>query len=200
VPGVSQDEERGVIAYLSTELRAGRGRVLVTIEPQFEISTQESASLAVSAAESYTGVYLGDKDVIFTIKANAPIIGGPSAGAAMAISLVALIEGYQLNPRTIITGEIGAQGQILPVGGLQRKIDVSASEGIEIFLIPKGERLQVVYETRSEKEEIFPGIFIYRTIQVPRDIDIVEYANQTYAMSVIEIADVGEALEYMVVT
>jgi len=68
---------------------------------------------------------------------------GPSAGLAMAVSLLSALTQIPLVPRVALSGEITLTGQILPVGGLKEKLLAALREGVRKVVLPEGVRPQV---------------------------------------------------------
>ena len=62
---------------------------------------------------------------------------GPSAGGAMAISLISVFTGIPVKADTAMTGEITLRGQILKIGGLKEKLLAAKRGGIKNVIIPK---------------------------------------------------------------
>ena len=78
-------------------------------------------------------------DFIYTIRAKSNIIGGPSAGAAIAaLTTIAVLDLDYHNGDTAITGTINSGGIIGPVGGTKEKIEVAAKLGLTKVLIAEG--------------------------------------------------------------
>ncbi|MBW6442759.1 hypothetical protein K0A97_03210 [Patescibacteria group bacterium] len=136
IPGVDNDG-KGVAAFLETTIREGSGFTLVNInELTAGSSTQNSARVAVRTAKDYLGLDNDENlDVIYSIKTNAGFIDGPSAGAAMAVSLVSLLEDKPLNKTVAITGFVDEDGTIGPASGIEQKASALKAEGIEILLV-----------------------------------------------------------------
>jgi PDZ domain-containing protein len=67
-------------------------------------------------------------------------IGGPSAGLMWALGLYELLTPEDITAgRTIAgTGEIGPDGTVYPIGGIQDKVIAAQRAGATIFLAPKG--------------------------------------------------------------
>jgi ATP-dependent Lon protease len=68
---------------------------------------------------------------------------GPSAGLAVAASLLSALLMQPVLPRVAMTGEITLTGQILAVGGLKEKILAARREGVERVILPEDVRGQV---------------------------------------------------------
>src|SRR3989344_3677530 len=130
---------RGVTADLVLETREGTGQVFIDSRPPSKVDTQISTRFAKETACAYLGRKCNDIDFFYNIRANAAIIGGPSAGAAMTVLTVAVLENQELNDSIAITGTINAGNVIGPVGGVSEKIEAAAERGIKKILIPKGE-------------------------------------------------------------
>lgn len=64
---------------------------------------------------------------------------GPSAGATMAIGLIALFRGDSLLRGVALTGTLQEDGSIGKVGGIAGKIRAAAREGYHTILIPSGQ-------------------------------------------------------------
>ena len=62
---------------------------------------------------------------------------GPSAGAAITISIYSLLNNKQIKNDIAITGEIDLQGNITAIGGLENKITGGIRSGIRTFMFPK---------------------------------------------------------------
>lgn len=191
VPAVD-NEGRGVTTTLMVQIVEGSGRTLVNVDNiLFWTDTQNSIRTASSVAENLTGFGLSDYDLVYTIMANASVIEGPSAGAALAIVTVAALEGKELNSTVMITGTLNHDGTIGPVGGVLEKAITAKTIGATTFLVPLGQSSQITYESKRHCEQI--GWTEFCTIeQVPKKVDIEEQVG----INVEEVATVEEAMEY----
>jgi len=195
VPAPAVDPDgRGVIARISVQARPGSGKILTNIDKLlFWVDTQHSIRTAREMAENLTGLDLNSYDLIYTITANASVIEGPSAGAAMTIATIAALKNKTVNQSVMITGTIESDGSIGPAGGLVEKARAAKRAGATLFLIPKG----VVSTEGAERVKncTFEGEReICRVEYIPKKADIGKEAG----INVQEVKTIKEALEYFI--
>lgn len=191
VPAVSSERE-GVSTVLKVESREGTGRTLVDIENiLFWADTQQSIRLARLVAEDITGANSSKYDITYSIEADSPAIGGPSAGAALAIATIGVLIGEKPREDIMITGRINHDGTLGPASAILEKAKASKDAGANIFLVPlKGGR-DVIYEVREHCED-FGTTEICWEETIPRRVDI----REEIGIPVEEVLSVQEAMEY----
>ena len=184
----------GVISTITVTIQNnGNGRVFVDTLPLTQVDMQGSARLAVKVASALVendvncDVDPSNYDYFFVVRTDAPIIGGPSAGAIMTVAAICLLENWTMENNTVMTGMINPDGSIGPIGGIPQKIDAAYSVGATRFLIPKG---QGTYEEMVTT--VLNGGTTIITQPVSRNVS--DYAKQ-YNIEVVEIAEVTEAVE-----
>jgi len=197
-PAVAQTSSGyiGVISTITVTIQNnGSGRVFVDTLPLTQIDMQGSARLAVKVASSIVendnncNISPSNYDYFFVVRTDSPIIGGPSAGAIMTTAIVALLENWTLDDKTVMTGMINPDGSIGPIGGIIQKIDAAYSVGATRFLIPKGQGTYV--ETISETVDTGGWTQII-TRQVLRNVS--DYASENYGIDVVEVEDLNDVL------
>lgn len=163
---------KGSIADLYLDIRPGSGRVFIETFPITKMDTQISTRYAKDIACDFIDENCDNYDFFYTIKANSPIIGGPSAGAAISILTAAMLSDIEIDEKIAMTGTINSGGTIGPVGGLVEKIDAAGENGIKTVLIPDGTRFVKKFNLT---------------------LDLEEYSDK-YSIEVIEVSDLNEAL------
>jgi len=191
----TKDGYEGAIADLYLEIKEGSGRVFLDTFPLTKIDTQISTRFAKDIACSYLDRDCSRYDFIYTIRADSPIIAGPSAGGAITLLTISLLEGFELDEKISITGTINSGGIVGSVGGIKEKIDAAEEEGLKKVLIPEGERF--IEEDRKviERIEVIIGngsVFENASIK-NKTIDLVEYGKKK-GLEVVEVSDINEAL------
>jgi len=165
---------RGNLAELTLRIEDGKGRVFIESNPLTKVDTQISTRFAKQViCEQFNGD-CNRYDFFFTISARSAIVGGPSAGAAAAILVLAVLEGEEVNQSISLTGTINSGGLIGPVGGIVSKIEAAVtSDDLTLVLIPAGEQF-------VDQEGVI--------------IDALEYGEEL-GIEVREVADIFEAAE-----
>lgn len=200
IVAVQAQGQAGVINTATVEIQLGQGRVLFALNPFIEPDTQQSAETAKNVAETITGKSLAGKDVIYSIDAgNIQLVGGPSAGAALAIATIAAIEQKEINQNVEITGTILPDGSIGQIGGVIEKLAACAENGKTVFLVPKGQSIVNYYEQQITREQ--RGNFIIeRTTYVPKTLNLNDYAKeQNWNIEIKEVANIQEAMQQILV-
>ncbi|HEX6763427.1 MAG TPA: S16 family serine protease [Gaiellaceae bacterium] len=74
------------------------------------------------------------------VKIDAGGVGGPSAGLAFALDVLAKLKAGVLHGhRVAATGEIFPDGSVGPIGGIKQKTIGAKEAGVDVFLVPAGE-------------------------------------------------------------
>ena len=103
----------GSTADLYLEVQPGRGRVFLETFPLTKVDTQISTRFAKEIACHYFDLSCSSLDFIYTIQSDSVIIGGPSAGAALAALTTAAVTGDNVNQSVAVTGTINSGASII---------------------------------------------------------------------------------------
>ena len=139
--GLAWTSVGGEVLYVESSLLRGKGELIIT--GQLGDIMQESARAAVTFARSHVKRSMGrdlkpeSTDVHIHVPAGAIPKDGPSAGIAMATSLVSVMTGQAVRSDVAMTGEVTLRGRVLPIGGLKEKALGALRAGIKTILIPK---------------------------------------------------------------
>lgn len=182
---------KGVVMSALVELRSGEGRLLINTQPKVGIDLQTSGKTAVLVAQNITGVSTMNTDVILTVMADSDVdvVDGPSAGAAIAVAVIAAIRNQTVRRDVFISGTINPDQTIGPVGGLNYKALAAAEKGATIFLVPKGQSVVTMY--KPVERQLIPGVtvVVYETVRVSLESLL---TAQGYRVTVMEVSTIRE--------
>jgi ATP-dependent Lon protease len=141
VTGLAWTEVGGELLTIEASHIDGKGRIIKTgsLGDVMQESIQAAFTVVRSRADSL-GIkpnFYEKYDVHIHVPEGATPKDGPSAGGAMAISLISIFTGIPVRADTAMTGEITLRGQILKIGGLKEKLLAAKRGGIENVIIPK---------------------------------------------------------------
>ena len=141
VPGLAWTSFGGDILFIeTTSMPGGRGfQVTGSIGNVMQESARAALSYVRSRAASLniSQEFFNKFDLHMHIPAGAQPKDGPSAGVAMATSLVSLITGRKVKPQVGMTGEISLRGQVLAIGGVKEKVLAAHRNGLTTVILPK---------------------------------------------------------------
>ena len=140
VTGLAYTTVGGDILHIEAVTTPGKGRVVTT--GRLGDVMKES----IQAAESFTKARAADfgikpdlfqkRDIHVHVPEGATPKDGPSAGLAMATSIVSVLTGIAVRRDIAMTGEVTLQGRALPIGGLKEKLLAALRAGTKTVLIP----------------------------------------------------------------
>jgi ATP-dependent Lon protease len=141
VTGLAWTEVGGEILTIESVLVPGKGKVQHT--GKLGDVMQESVSAAMSYVRSRATTFgikpplFDRRDLHVHVPEGATPKDGPSAGIAMATSIVSVLTGIPVRKDVAMTGEITLRGRVLPIGGLKEKLLAALRAGVKTVFIPK---------------------------------------------------------------
>ncbi len=150
----------------------GSGNIFLTTSPHTGISTQISVDDAVKYGFKSANKSLSDCDVLVNIHANnlADYVDGPSAGLAFSTLTYSVLTGIPMRSDATLTGGVDSTGTVTRVGGLYEKARAAARDGLKYFITPPNSLQEKILLKRLER---------------------------TYNISIVEIADVRSAINFL---
>jgi ATP-dependent Lon protease len=139
--GLAVTPAGGDVLFIEAARMPGKDRL--TLTGQLGDVMKESAQIALSYVRAHAEQLnidvsqLNDADIHLHVPAGAVPKDGPSAGIAMVTALVSLLTGNPVRADVGMTGEVGLQGQVLPIGGLKQKSLAAHRAGLTTVIAPK---------------------------------------------------------------
>ena len=181
------DHYEGSDAELFLELREGTGRVFLDTYPVTKMDTQISTRFAKEIACKNLKLDCDRYDFIFTIKSRSNIIGGPSAGAAMAALTAIAVLDLEHNEEIAITGTINSGATIGQVGGVKEKLESASKTGIKKVLIARGTTHQPYTNFRDTGN--FSAVN-----ETNSTLNLISYGKDNLSLDVMEVIDLREVI------
>lgn len=156
--GLAVSAAGGDIIPVETALMPGKGRL--TLTGQLGDVMKESATAAFSYARSHwreLGLkhdFSRNLDVHIHVPEGAVPKDGPSAGIAMATSLVSALTNTKTRKDVAMTGEITLRGRVLEIGGVKEKVIAAHRAGIKIVILPKDNKKDMEEIPEKVKKDI----------------------------------------------
>lgn len=189
VTQLSNGSYLGVSADLYVRITCpGSGHVYVETLPLTQLDLQASTRVAALVASRVAGIDFNSCDYYASVRAESPIIGGPSASGVTAVAFASALLNLPLRNDVVMTGMIMPDGSIGPVGGLKAKLEAAASRGAKVFLVPYGQTKDVDYVVVTERRG---SLIIQRTQQIV--VDLVDYGRKL-GVNVVPVANVYDAI------
>jgi len=170
--GLAWTETGGAILPVESTRFAGNGELIMT--GNLGDVMKESARTALSYLRSVQDHYhfevtnIGKTDFHIHVPEGAIPKDGPSAGIAIAASLLSTLCQKPLHSGIAMTGELTLTGRVLPIGGLKEKLLAAIRNGMEKVLLPA--------DNRGEWDELD------KDIRVAIAVEFVENAGEAFAL------------------
>jgi uncharacterized protein len=172
------DAGAALTADLTLRLTPGTGKIYTTVQPLVGTSTQTTEVIAIDVAKTFSNE-VGQFNYYFDIQSDASLVEGPSAGAAMTLLAVAMLQDREIPDTVGITGTITEEGFVGNVGGVFEKAREAARIGIKIFMVPPGENQQIIREEGTVES-----------------INLSSYAQERWGMKVVEVSTIEDVLNF----
>jgi ATP-dependent Lon protease len=158
VNGLGWTPHGGDVLFIETNAFKGDGQL--TLTGQLGKVMQESAQAAYSYIKSNYKLFDIDpkefkaKDLHVHVPAGAIPKDGPSAGLAIATSIISALSQKPVDREVAMTGEINLRGKALKIGGVKNKVLAAHRAGIKKVLLPKSNQQDAEEIPQNIKDDL----------------------------------------------
>jgi ATP-dependent Lon protease len=147
VTGLAWTPYGGDILFIEATHMDGKGNLILT--GSLGDVMKESARAALSYLRANASAFNLDeqlfakRDIHIHVPAGATPKDGPSAGVAIALSILSMMLDKPVRPDLAMTGEITLRGRVMPVGGIKEKVLAAARAGIKHIMLPDKNKIDL---------------------------------------------------------
>ncbi len=146
-------EEAGIVLPIEAEIAPGAG------EKSEIIATGNLGKIAKEAVQNvgaiirkWFGKVLGrDYDVYVQFLQTYEGVEGDSASIAIAVAIISALTNKPVRQDIALTGSLSVRGEVLPVGGINEKIEAAKEAGLKAVIIPKANLGDISIDTKGIK-------------------------------------------------
>src|SRR5258705_2593449 len=140
VTGLAWTEVGGETLTIESVMVPGKGRFQATGKLGSGMKRVDDAARSFARSRALTfgikPLLFDRKDIHVHVPEGATPKDGPSAGVAMATSIISVLTGIAVKREVAMTGEITLRGRVLPIGGLKEKLLAALRAGVKTVVIP----------------------------------------------------------------
>lgn len=156
---IGRDAESGILTPIEAETppasSKSEGKVIATGKLG-EIAKEAVANVS-ALIKKYAGKDMSQFDVHIQFLQTYEGVEGDSASISIATAVVSALEELPVRQDIAMTGSLSIRGEVLPIGGVNAKIEAAIEAGLKKVLIPAANVGDVMLDKRSAgKIEIVP--------------------------------------------
>ncbi len=127
----------------------GRGKILAT--GKLGDIAKEAITNVSAIVKKYSGKSLGMFDIHIQFLQTYEGLEGDSASISVASAVVSALEEIPIKQNLAMTGSLSIRGEVLPIGGVNDKIEAAKEAEIKTIIIPKANEKDILIDTKGIK-------------------------------------------------
>ena len=148
VKGLAYNNFGGSVLYIESQISSKNPKQSLKLTGKLGPTMKESMNIAYSFTRNYlkkkhNNNFLEKNSIHIHVPEGSTPKDGPSAGIAIASSLISLALRKNISRGIGMTGEISLKGKVLKIGGIKEKILAAKREGLRVVVVPEGNRESV---------------------------------------------------------
>ena len=141
--GIVLPIEASVVPALEKE----RGKILAT--GKLGEIAKEAITNVSAIVKKYSGNSLGMFDIHIQFLQTYEGLEGDSASISVATAVISALEEIPIKQNLAMTGSLSIRGEVLPIGGVNDKIEAAKEAGLKTIIIPKSNEKDVIVNTKG---------------------------------------------------
>ena len=137
-------------ANVTRAMSEKRGQIIAT--GKLGKIAQEAVSNVSAIIKGYSGANISNMDIHIQFLQAYEGVEGDSASVSVAAAVLSAIEGIKIKQDVAMTGSLSVRGEVLPVGGINSKIEAAAQAGVKKVIIPEMNAGDILPNKEIEKK------------------------------------------------
>ena len=137
-----------IVAEVAPAQSKEEGKIIAT--GKLQIIAQEAIQNVSAVIKKHTGVDISKYDVHIQFLQTYEGVEGDSASISVATAVLSAMENIPIDQSTAMTGSLSVRGDVLPVGGVNAKIEAAITAGISKVVIPEANEKDVMVGMKSK--------------------------------------------------
>ncbi len=144
-----------IVAEVAPAQSRDEGRIIAT--GKLRTIAREAIQNVSAIIKKHTGRDISNYDVHIQFLQTYEGVEGDSASISVATAVFSALENVPVDQSVAMTGSLSVRGDVLPVGGINPKIEAAINAGIKKVIIPQGNLKDVMLDPEKRSRiEIIP--------------------------------------------
>jgi ATP-dependent Lon protease len=153
-----------IVAEVTPSASRSEGRVIAT--GKLGQIAKEAVDNVSAILKKYESKDLSQKDIHIQFLQTYEGVEGDSASISIAVAVISALENTPLDQSCALTGSLSVRGDVLPVGGINGKIEAAIDAGMKSVIIPKSNEGDVyLAKERLRLIQIIPAANIAEVLE-----------------------------------
>ncbi|VVB98325.1 Archaeal Lon protease [uncultured archaeon] len=153
-----------IVAEVTPSASRSEGRVIAT--GKLGQIAKEAVDNVSAILKKYESKDLSQKDIHIQFLQTYEGVEGDSASISIAVAVISALENVPLDQSCALTGSLSVRGDVLPVGGINGKIEAAIDAGMKNVIIPKSNEGDVyIAKDRLKLISIIPAANIAEVLE-----------------------------------
>ncbi len=135
-------------AIVTKSMRKGAGEIIAT--GKLGEIAQEAVKNVSAIVKAYSKQQMSDYDIHIQFLQAYSGVEGDSASISIAVSILSALTGIPVRQDVAMTGSLSILGEVLPIGGVNPKIEAAINAGIKEVIIPSTNKDDVIPQLKNK--------------------------------------------------